>query len=110
FGSSSGARDVAQGYADARKQLIDPERLGHVIVGAEIERVHLVGLAAARGEDDDRRPRPLANAADHLETVTVRKVEIEHDEVGLAALVARERVTRGPRGLHLESVAAQVRP
>ncbi len=30
------------------EQLVDAERLGHVVIGAEVERGHLVGAAGAR--------------------------------------------------------------
>ncbi|TML12625.1 MAG: hypothetical protein E6G39_11660 [Actinobacteria bacterium] len=33
---------------DARQQLVDAERFRHVVVGAQVQRAHLVALAAAR--------------------------------------------------------------
>src|SRR5206468_3187096 len=110
LGPGRRARDVPQRDTDAREELIDAERLRHVIVGAEVESVDLVVLAAARGEHDDWRAGELADATDDLESVAVRQVQVEHDEVGLPSLVARDRVARGLRGLHLEAVTAEVRP
>src|SRR5215216_3977313 len=41
---------------DASKELVDLERLGHVVVGAEVEAVDLVDRGVAGGEHDDRHP------------------------------------------------------
>ena len=103
--SRPGPRDVAERNTDSRQELIDPERLGHVVVGAEVERVHFVGLAAASREHDDRRPGVLADATDHLEPISIRQVEVEHDEIRLLALIARDRITGCLRRFDLEAVA-----
>src|SRR5207249_11503291 len=89
------ARDVPQRDTDAREELIDAERLRHVIVGAEVESVDFVVLAAARGEHDDRRAGELADTTDDIESVAVRQVQVEHDEIGLPSLLARHRGARG---------------
>ena len=101
---------MSQRYADPGEQLVDPERLRHVIVRTEVERAHLVSLAAARGEHDDGRPRTLADVTDDLEPIPVRQVDVENDEVGGTAVVARLRLARRLRGLDLEPVPAKVRP
>ena len=46
---------VAQRGADAGEQFLGVERLGQVIVGAEIERGDLLRGVLARGDDDQRR-------------------------------------------------------
>ena len=48
---------VAQRHADAGDQLVHAERLGHIVVGAELERLDDAGLVGAAGEDDDRQRR-----------------------------------------------------
>ena len=110
LGPGLGPREVPQSDAHAGKELVDTERLGDVVVRAKVERVHLVALASAGREHDDRRARALADVADDLETVAVGKVEVKEDQVGRAAVVARLRLGRVLRGLHLEVVAAQIRP
>ena len=65
--------DAPQRDADPREQFLGAERLGHVVVGADVERRDLVRLAAARRQDDDRhrwtargcggRPRRLPDPA-----------------------------------------------
>jgi hypothetical protein len=45
---------AAQHGADARAQLGQAERLGHVVVGARFESLDRVGFAVQRGQHDDR--------------------------------------------------------
>ena len=52
----------AQDRPDARDQLARAERLGQVVVGAELEAEQLVELVVARGEHDDRDRRVAARA------------------------------------------------
>ena len=47
----------------ARQQLADRERLGHVVVGAELEPEELVDLVVPAGEHEDVRARPVADVA-----------------------------------------------
>ena len=68
--------------AHARHQLADVERLVDVIVGAEIERLDLLGLALARRQHDDRQVGPFARAADHVLAVAVGQAEIEQHDIG----------------------------
>ena len=65
------------------------ERLGEVIVGAELEAGDAVALGAARGEHQDRdrrRERIAAQLAADGEAVDVGKIEIEDHEIEAAAL------------------------
>ena len=45
IGAGAGARDVPERDADPREELVDPERLRHVVVRTQIEGVHFVVLA-----------------------------------------------------------------
>ena len=69
--------------AHARQQFRDAERLGDVIIGAEIERRDLLGLLLARRQHDDRRVARLPRANDHRLAVHIRQPEVEHDGVRL---------------------------
>ena len=79
-----GAGGVAQRHAHARQQLAGAERLGHVVVGAGVERGDLVALLAARRQHDDRHRAPLAQPPDDLQAVHVGQAEVEDHDVGLA--------------------------
>ncbi len=75
-------RDAAQRDADPGQQLFGTERLGDVVVGAEVERLHLVGLVAARREHDDRHLRGPPDAPADLGAFEIGQAEVEHDEIG----------------------------
>ena len=67
---------------DPAHQLAQPERLGQVVVGTELEADDLVDLVIARGQDQDRHLGPgRAHAAEDLEAVDAREPDVEHDEV-----------------------------
>ena len=74
----------AQEGADAGGKLVHAERLGQVVVGAEIERFHLLPLAADSRQDEYRqRLRPLADTAAHFQAVHLaRQHQIEDDQIG----------------------------
>ncbi len=78
--------------AQPGEQLVDPERLGDVVVGAGVERADLLPLVTDRRQDDDRQPAPAADLAAHLDSLPVGELEIEHDRVRRAA----RRSRRGP--------------
>ena len=79
------ALGTAQDGRDAREQLHQRERLGDVVVGAELEAAHAIELGAARREHDHRHAAGRAAAAAdppaHLEAVEVGQHDVEHDQV-----------------------------
>ena len=62
---------------ESRQKFTDVERLVDVVVGAQIERLDLLGLALARRQHNDWHIRPFARPFDHVLTVAVRQTEIE---------------------------------
>ena len=68
---------VTQRGPQARHQFLGPERLGDVIVGAEIESRHLGRLVAAARQHDDGHRRQRADVGDQLEPVAIGQAEIE---------------------------------
>ena len=75
--------DAPERGADPGEQLVDRERLVHVVVGARVERPDLVVARVAHGEHDDRYVGPTAEPPDHLDPVDVRQTEIEDEEIRL---------------------------
>ena len=67
------------------------KRLGNVVVGAELERQHLIDLLVLRRQHDDRHRAELANFLARLDAVEHGQHDVEHDEVGLLALRHRDR-------------------
>ena len=85
FARGGGDEDgrAAQGGADAGQELGEAERLGDVVLGAELEPRHLVHLAAPRRQDDDGHHPPLASKRlEHLEAVHLGEHHVEDDEIG----------------------------
>ena len=73
---------AAQDGLDPRKELRARERLGDVVVGADLEAHHPVDLLALGGEDDDRGIDALAaQRAQHLDAAHPRQHDVEEDEV-----------------------------
>jgi hypothetical protein len=81
--SGLGARHAgaAQGGLHAGAELPQRERLGDVVVGAELEAEDLVDLLGLGREHDDRHRRARAHPPADLEAVEAREHDVEHDEV-----------------------------
>src|SRR5262245_60500819 len=71
----------AKHASDAREQLARGERLRKVVIGAELQAHHPVGLVASRGEHDDRDCRVLAQPAREAHAVLGLQSQIEQNEV-----------------------------
>jgi hypothetical protein len=85
---------AAQDRAHAAAQLGDPDRLGHVVVGARLEREHRVGLAvASRHRHHVRALARTAQAPADLDAVGPGpEADVEQDEI---ERLGGERVQRG---------------
>ena len=106
-GRGGARRGAAQDRADAGGHLAGAEGLDDVVVGAQLEADHAVGLVAAGGEHDDRDLRVAADLAADVEAGAVGKHEVEEDEVGADARGRLDRA-RGRAGhLEMEPLAGQ---
>ena len=109
--SASGSRRAMPGAPQrglhARAELAHRERLGDVVVGAELEPEDLVDLLGLGGEHDDRDRRARAQAPADLEPVDLRQHHVEHDEVERLLGEARERLAAVGRLHDLVAVLAQ---
>ena len=88
------ARAAAEHRADARRELAQAERLGDVVVGAEVETGDAVRLACPGRQHDDRqrrRGRPRPQEAADLGAVQDRQIQVEDQQV-------RRRVADRPEG------------
>ena len=72
---------AAQGGADSGRQLVHAERLGQVIVRAFIERLHLLPLLGAGGQDEDGHVAPGPQAAADLQPVHAGHHQVQDDQV-----------------------------
>ena len=71
------------------------ERLGHVVVGAGLQRAHLLVLLPHRRQHDDRRLAPLADRAAELDAVAVGEDEVDDRRVGRVQRGGVEGLGRG---------------
>ena len=101
-------RRPPDGGAQPGQQLVHAERLGDVVVGAGVEGGHLVGLALADRQHDDRDVRPTAQAADDLDAVDAGEADVEHDDVGMLLGREHQRLFAGRRQHHLVVARLQV--
>src|SRR5579885_1399052 len=102
--------DAAKHRANAREQLIGAERLGQVVIGPHVEGPHLVLLAAAGADHDDRRHATALQALEDLPTVDERKPDVEQDDVERSASLELARGGRAVAGgVRLVTVALEDR-
>src|SRR5581483_4394935 len=101
--------DTTHRRAQAGEQLVDAERLRHVVVGARIERCHLLALVADDGEHDDRHGAPRPQLARDVGAAAVRENEVEDDRVGRRDRGGSERTLGRVGGIDLVPGAAQAR-
>lgn len=71
--------------ADPGDQFPHAERFRQVVVGAQLQAQHAVGLLAACAEDDDGHVRDLPDAATDVDAVHVRQSQVEQDDVVVRA-------------------------
>ena len=92
----------------AGDKLARTERFRHVVVGADVEAVHAIGLFDPCCQHDDWNggfgPQPSCD----VETVHPRQAEIEHHQIGTARRGENQRVFASPRSQHVEPRVAQV--
>ena len=105
--SACGERGAPQHGLHPARELADRERLGDVVVGAELEAEDLVGLLGLRGEHDDRHRAARADRAAHVEAVHPRQHHVEHDEVEVVLAQPVERLAPVERGDDVVALLAQ---
>src|SRR5439155_6530389 len=105
-------REVAIGPsqegADAAHQLAQAERLGQVVVGAELEADDPVDLLLASGQEEHRHLRAAGTqAAEDLEAVHAGQADVEDDEVRGPLEPFAEAVLAGARDGHLVALLGE---
>jgi hypothetical protein len=79
-GRCSLRRQSPQHDPDARHQLARGKRLGDVVIGADFQADDAVDLVAARGQENHRHVRELAQLAAYFEAVHVGQADVEHNQ------------------------------
>src|SRR3954454_12843327 len=106
-GRRGGRGGAAQDGADAGGDLAGAERLDDVVVGAELEPDHSVGLLAAGGQHDDRHLRLAPDLAADVVAGPVGEHEVEQDEVGADGRRLLESGGGGAGDLEMEALARE---
>jgi len=83
------------------------KRLGHVVVRPHPQAEHLVDLVIARGQQDHRHPRGLAQPLQQLHAVHARHLDVEHRHVGRRAIERVEGLLTVAVGRHLEPLGLE---
>jgi len=98
---------AAQDGPDPAAEFPDRERLGDVVVGADLEAQDLVALIVARREHDDRHLAAASQAAADLDAVDPGQHHVEDDEVEALGCELVKRLAPVERRDHLVAVAPQ---
>ena len=103
-----GQHRAAHRGTQTREQLVHPEGLGEVVVGAEVERLDLGCLGPTPRQHDDRHGRPAPEPAHDVEAVHAREAEVEDDDVGMVAGRELERLFAADGHIGFVSTGAEV--
>src|SRR5216110_2314518 len=104
---SNSAAVIAISYA--RQQLAQVERLGHVVVGAELESDDAVDRFALGGQHHQRHAgMVLSQPARQRQAVLARHVDVEDDEVRMLRVDDSARLRGVDRGMDDEALTAEV--
>src|SRR5438128_6078251 len=96
--------------AHAGEQLLDVERLRHVVVGSGVECRHLVVLLIARSEHDHGHFAEATELRQGLEPVHARKPEIEQHDFDLPGGGQGQTLLAATRFDHLQIAGAERHP
>ena len=99
--------DAAQDRADARRELVGVERLGDVVVGAEVEALGLVRGGPLGRQQDDRDRAALAELAHDLDAVEVGHDDVQQDDVRADLLGLGQRLLAAVGGDDAEALLAE---
>ena len=89
-------RSSSERGLDPRRELGKAQRLGDVVVRAELEPADLVRLRAPGRDHQDRDAAELADPLDDLPAVEPRQRDVEDHEVRVVLVEAAQRVGAGP--------------
>ena len=98
---------AAKDGVDARDQLTDRERLGDVVVGAGIERGHLVLFGIAHRKNDHRNVRAGTDGTAGFQASHAGHVHIQNDQVK-ADLLTVDGERRTPQDVYRKVSAVKL--
>ena len=94
-----GRGGVTEAQPNPRHQLLEAERLGHVVVGSPLETGDRVPHVVTGGEDHDGHLlAPGAHRRQHLLAIHARQAEVEDEQVEAVVAGEGQGVETGPHG------------
>ena len=73
--------DPAQGDPEPGQELVHGERFSQIVIGAGVQRGHLVAVLAPGGDDDDGQVAPGADLFDDVYPVHVGQAQVQQHDV-----------------------------
>ncbi len=107
-GAGGGGGRAAEDRLHPRHQGPGIERLGDVVVGAQLEPDNRVHVVRPRREHQDRGLAAAPDLAADIEPILLRQHQVQDHEVRVVAQVERERIVTVARGDHGEALLLQV--
>ncbi len=102
-------RSLRQRPVDVQLQLVQAQGLGHVVVGAALDRLDRGVDGAERGHHDHRHLGvDRARCAEHVEAVDFLHAQIGDDQIGQISLGDGDRLGAAARHLHLVAQIGQL--
>jgi hypothetical protein len=98
----------ADGCSHTRQQFIYVKRLGHIVVRARIQRLHLVSAVGPAGQNDDRCRGPAPEPSDDLHPIQIRQPKVEDDQIRRVTPSDLKRLGARGRRVHLITAYPQV--
>ncbi len=106
-GARRHAARATENGTNASRQLVGMERLGDVVVRAEVETLGLVARGPLGGQEDDRHGSPLAQLAHHFDAVQVGHDDVKENDVRPNFLGLLEGFLTATCGDHAEAFVVQ---
>ena len=101
---------AAKHCPNARKQLVEIDRFGDVVVGAELQPGDSIRLLPARRQNNDRDFPPSPEPRAQVHAIDVGERQVEQHEVRFEPANAGQRRVAGADRLHLVALERQVVP
>src|SRR5688572_29932683 len=93
---------------NSRDQLLDVERLGHVIVRAEVQSAYFVAALAPCRDEDHWTSSALPQHPAQLEAVSVRKLNVEQHQIRSKVLAFSQRIMSRGGEPHIKSINREI--
>lgn len=98
-------------FFDAQLEFLDVERLGDVVVGAQLQAGDAIRALVALSQEDDRDmtgARGLAQLAADCVAVHIGQHDVQHDQLGQLFARQGEGIATARRHLHIVALPGEI--